>query len=184
VEFKQFGVGLKFTPTVLSSDKISLRLNTEVSSIDKNTGTSVNGVTVPGVSTRRAGTTVEMADGQSFAIAGLLQSDIDNAIDKFPGLGDLPVLGTLFRSSNFQRKETELVILITPHLVKPVPGNRLKVPTDGFIPPSDRDQYLEGRLEGAPEASAQKPAGNGGAGKPESTTPSGGGVEGAYGHQL
>ncbi|MDT8403040.1 type II and III secretion system protein family protein [Sulfuriflexus sp.] len=173
VEFKEFGVGLKFTPTVLSNKKINLKLNTEVSAIDTSTGTSVAGTAVPGITTRRTATTVEMADGQSFAIAGLLQNDINNAVDKFPGLGSLPVLGALFRSTDFQRHETELVVLVTPRLVKPVPPGRLVLPTDGFIPPSSKDQYLDGRLEG------QVPTGNT---STESQTPAG--IDGAHGHQL
>jgi pilus assembly protein CpaC len=171
VDFKEFGVGLKFTPTVLASDKINLKLTAEVSAIDAAVSSQVSGVTVPGVTTRRAGTTIELADGQSFAIAGLLQNDINNVVNQFPGLGDLPVLGALFRSTDFQRKESELAIVITAHLVKPARGGSLTLPTDGFVPPNDIDQYLKGDLEGrrAPASGAAKPAG---------------GMEGAYGHQL
>lgn len=170
VEFKEFGVGLKFTPTVLSNRKINLKLSTEVSAIDTSTGTSVAGTAVPGITTRRAATTIEMADGQSFAIAGLLQNDINNAIDQFPGLGSIPVLGALFRSTDFQRRETELVILITPRLVKPVPPGRLKLPTEGFVQPTSKEQYLDGLLEGEAASST------------ESQTPKG--IDGAHGHQL
>ncbi len=188
VEFKEFGVGLKFTPTVLSSKKINLKLGAEVSQIDMTIGAGAatipgTPITIPGTKTRRASTTVEVADGQSFAIAGLLQNDINNAIDQIPGLGNVPVLGSLFRSTEFKRNETELVIIVTPRLVKPMPAGQLKSPTDNFIPPSDFDQFFMGRLEGereppkakdetAPEAKASTPA------------TQGGGVDGKYGHQL
>ncbi len=175
VTFKEFGVGLKFTPTVLSSEKINLKLNTEVSAIDSNTGTTVLGTAVPGVTTRRAGTTIEMGDGQSFAIAGLLQNDITNVVNKFPGLGDIPILGALFRSTDFQRKETELVIVVTPRLVAPTARGTLGLPTDGFVPPNGFDQYLMGRLEGKP------PKGQADAKEPAKTA---GGVDGEYGHKL
>jgi pilus assembly protein CpaC len=183
VEFKEFGVGLKFTPTVLSSRKINLKLQTEVSAIDTATQASVGFGSIPGVRTRRASTTIEMADGQSFAIAGLLQNDINNAVNKFPGLGDIPVLGALFRSTDFQREETELVILVTPRLVKPIPSGRHVLPTDGFIPPNNQDQYLFGRLEGLPDAPATEQAAPSGSGSAtEQKAPSG--IEGAHGHQL
>ncbi len=185
VEFKEFGVGLKFTPTVLSSQKINLKLGAEVSQIDKTVGVGAilgQPITIPGTKTRRAATTVEVADGQSFAIAGLLQNDINNAIDQIPGLGDVPVLGSLFRSTEFQRNETELVIIVTPRLVKPVPAGQLKAPTDNFVPASDFDQYLMGTLEGprpaAPAATEQ------GAGSPAAPASQGGGTDGTYGHQL
>jgi pilus assembly protein CpaC len=181
VTFKEFGVGLKFTPTVLSKNRINLRLNAEVSAIDAAVSSTVQGITVPGVATRRAATTIEMADGQSFAIAGLLQNDINNIVNKFPGLGDVPVLGALFRSTDFQRNETELVIVVTPRLVKPVPPGRLLLPTDGYIPPSDADQYLLGDVEGRSGEAQERlgPQGSGGQARPAT-----GGIDGAYGHQL
>ncbi|HKJ76105.1 MAG TPA: type II and III secretion system protein family protein [Gammaproteobacteria bacterium] len=187
VEFKEFGVGLEFTPTVLSSKKINLRLQTEVSSIDNENATTVLGTSVPAVSTRRAGTTVELADGQSFAIAGLLQNDIDNAVSQFPGLGDIPVLGALFRSTEFRRNETELAIVVKPRLVKPGPAGSIKLPTDNFIPPSDIDQYLMGRLEGVPEDPEEPEEGEADAEEGMRETESAdteGGLEGSYGHQL
>ena len=183
VEFKEFGVGLKFTPTVLSSRKINLKFATEVSAIDTTSGATINNITVPGITTRRASTTIEMADGQSFAIAGLLQNDINNVVNKFPGLGDLPILGALFRSTDFQREETELVILITARLVKPIPSGHHVLPTDGFIPPSSTDQYLWGRMEGLPDAPAAEQAAPSGSGSAtEQKAPSG--IDGAHGHQL
>ncbi len=162
-EFKEFGVGVKFTPTVLRSDKIGLLISTEVSDI-----TAFPGSDEPGITIRRTSTTVEQGDGESFMIAGLLSNNMDNAIDKFPGLGSLPVLGTLFRSTEFQRNETELVIAITPHLVKPVSAGTLAFPTDGLVPPSEVDQYWGGRLEESA----------GGFGGKET------GIEGPRGHQL
>ena len=176
IEFKEFGVGLVFTPTVLSSRKINLRLQTEVSTLDTENPISVQGTSVPSLATRRAGTTIELGDGQSFAIAGLLQNNMDNAIQQVPGLGDLPILGALFRSTEFQRNETELAIVVRPRLVKPGPADGLMLPTDNFIPPSDIDQYLMGRLEGIPSQAAGSEAG--------AAAPAKGGLEGSYGHQL
>ncbi|MCK5003099.1 MAG: type II and III secretion system protein family protein [Gammaproteobacteria bacterium] len=184
IEYKEFGVGLKFTPTVLSNKKINLKLNTEVSAIDQSLSTAVGGgISVPGLTTRRAGTTVEVADGQSFAIAGLVQSDMNNAIDQVPGLGDIPILGALFRSTKFQRNETELVIVVTPQIVTPVPGRKLSYPTDNFIPPNSFDQYLMGRLSKF-KIKKQATATEAEADTPTSTDPaSAEGVEGSFGHQ-
>ncbi|MCW8917650.1 MAG: secretion system protein, partial [Gammaproteobacteria bacterium] len=132
----------------------------------------------PSISTRRTSTTIEMADGQGFAVAGLLQSDMQNAADQLPGLGDIPILGALFRSSRFKRQETELVVIVTPRLVKPVVGGTLVAPTDKFIPPSWLDQYLLGNLEGAPSrvSSADKNA--------VKAQQSERGLEGQYGHKV
>ncbi|MEJ1297183.1 MAG: type II and III secretion system protein family protein [Candidatus Sedimenticola sp. (ex Thyasira tokunagai)] len=170
IEFKEFGVAVRFTPTVLSSDRINLKLATEVSAIDRTLGATSGGVSVPGLKTRKSATTIELGDGEGFMIAGLLQKDMNNAVDQFPGLGDIPVLGTLFRSTDFQRNETELVISVTPRLVKPVPSGSIKYPTDNLIPPSDVDQYMEGKLEGSVEQTQEQ--GNKG------------GIDGSYGHQL
>ena len=184
VEYKEFGVGLKFTPTVLSNKKINLKLNTEVSAIDPSLSTSTGGgLTVPGLTTRRAGTTVEVADGQSFAIAGLIQSDMNNALDQVPGLGDIPILGALFRSTRFQRNETELVIVVTPQLVATVPGKKLSYPTDNFVPPNSFDQYLMGRLSKF-KAKEEPTATEAASDTPTSTDPASmEGVEGSFGHQ-
>jgi pilus assembly protein CpaC len=173
-EFKEFGVGLKFTPTVLTNQKINLRLNAEVSAIDASGGSP------PPINTRRAATTIEMADGQSFAIAGLLQNDIQNAINQIPGLGDIPILGALFRSSKFQRQETELVIIVTPRLVKPVAAGLLVSPTDNFVPPSWMDQYLLGNLEGSSKRAKKRDK----AKSRKNTTSSSTGIEGEYGHKV
>ena len=171
IQWKEFGVGLNFTPTVLSSRRINLNLTTEVSDLDTTTGTSVFGTTVPGLRTRRASTTIELGDGNSFAIAGLLQNDISTLIREFPGLGDVPVLGALFRSNEFQREETELVIVMTPRLVRSVDGDELRLPTDTFRPPNSWDLYGLGRAEHPSEAFAA-PAG------PDT------GLDGAQGHQF
>ena len=182
VEYKEFGVGLKFTPTVLSNKKINLKLNTEVSAIDPSLSTAVGGgISVPGLTTRRAGTTVEVGDGQSFAIAGLIQSDMNNAIDQVPGLGDIPILGALFRSTKFKRNETELVIVVTPQLVTPVSGRKLSYPTDNFVPPNSFDQYLMGRLAKFKTKDKRKDSNTTNS---ASTDPSSKeGVEGSFGHQ-
>ncbi|NIR45892.1 MAG: type II and III secretion system protein family protein, partial [Gemmatimonadetes bacterium] len=130
VEFKEFGVGLAFTPTVIGTERISMRVRPEVSQLSTAASVSVAGTSIPGLTTRRAETTVELASGQSFAIAGLLLDDSQEAIQKTPGLGDLPILGALFKSESFQRKETELIIIVTPYLVRPVSTGDLPLPTD------------------------------------------------------
>jgi pilus assembly protein CpaC len=148
VEFKSFGVGVEFAPTVLGPDRIYLEVAPEVSEPDFTLGTATGGVVTPGFVTRRASTSVELGDGQSYAIAGLLQDNIRETVEKYPWLGDIPVLGALFRSSSFRRNETELVIIVTPRLVKPLRPEDVKLPTDSFVPPSDTDFYVFGRLEG------------------------------------
>ncbi|WP_119300651.1 type II and III secretion system protein family protein [Dongia deserti] len=149
IEFKEFGVGLGFTPTVIGKDLINLVVAPEVSRIDPSISVQTTLVTVPGLSTRRAKTTVELRDGQSFAIAGLLQQDYQNAISGLPWLSDIPILGALFRSTGFQRNETELVILVTPRLVKPAPSMAdLATPVDRLVLPSDAELFLFGQTEG------------------------------------
>jgi pilus assembly protein CpaC len=149
IEFKEFGISLAFTPTVLSSNRISLRVRPEVSDLSEKGAITINGLTIPALATRRAETTVELGSGQSFAIGGLLSTNIENAISKYPGIGDLPVLGTLFRSTRFRSNETELVILVTPYLVRPIDEPRLALPTDGYRAPSDVERILMGRLHSA-----------------------------------
>jgi pilus assembly protein CpaC len=145
IEFKQFGVSLAFVSTILNEQRISLRVRPEVSQLTTTGAVIINSIQVPALTTRRAETTVELASGQSFAIAGLLQNNTTHDISRFPGLGDLPILGTLFRSDRFRRDETELVIIVTPYMVRPVAAaNRLQVPNDGFVPPSDQDRVLNG----------------------------------------
>jgi pilus assembly protein CpaC len=148
IEFKTFGVGLSFTPIVLSDQQISLRVAPEVSELDFANAVSFSGFVVPALTTRRVSTVVELADGQSFAIAGLLDESVRESISKFPLLGDIPILGALFRSVSFQKSETELVIIVTPHLVKPVDGAQQPLPTDAFIEPNDLEFLLLGKLEG------------------------------------
>jgi len=149
VEFKEFGVGLSFTPTVIGTDLINLVVAPEVSRIDPTVSIVTDDIEIPGLSTRRAKTTIELRDGQSFAIAGLLQQDYQNAISGVPWLADIPILGALFRSTGFQRNETELVILVTPRLVKPAQSMaELSAPTDRLVLPSDTELFLFGQTEG------------------------------------
>ena len=146
IQFRQFGVVLTFTPVVLDSGLISLKISTEVSTLSFETQITLAGVTIPGLSVNRAETTVEMPSGGSLVIAGLLQEDITDTIEGVPGLKDIPILGALFRSTAFQKKETELVISVTPYLIRPIGQNDITLPTDGFAPASDFDRYLLGRL--------------------------------------
>lgn len=150
IQYRQFGVSLQFTPIVLSKNKISLTVLPEVSALsDENRVTTTGGTSVPSITTRRASTTVDLGSGQTFAVAGLLRSDTSNNISKFPILGDVPVLGTLFRSSAFRSNQTELVILVTPYIVKPIDDpSQLMTPLDGFKPASDFERILLGRLSG------------------------------------
>ena len=147
VEFKPFGVSLAFTPTVIDKDLINLVVAPEVSQLDRSNAVTFAGFTIPGISTRRAKTSVELRDGQSFAIAGLLSSDFTDTLSGIPGVMDAPVIGALARSSAYQRNETELVIIITPRLVQPVAAGTLQAPTDNFVPPSDSQIFLMGRSE-------------------------------------
>jgi pilus assembly protein CpaC len=144
IEYKQYGVGLAFTPVVLADGRISMRVRPEVSQLSDAGSVKLNGYTVPALTTRRAETTVELGSGQSFMIAGLLQNSNTNNIEKAPFLGDIPVLGALFRSTEFQRHETELVIIVTPYLVKPV-SNQLATPADGYRAPDDIQRAFLGQ---------------------------------------
>jgi len=151
VEYKQFGVGVGFTPTVLGPDRIHLEVRPEVSEIDFSFGTEVEGLVIPGFNTRRASTAVELGDGESFAIAGLLRDDLVQLTGQYPILGQIPIIGALFRSSQFQKRATELVIIVTPRLVKPMTGGDYALPTDHFVEPTALEFYLYGRLEGKGE---------------------------------
>lgn len=142
VVFKEFGVSLAFTPTLVDASRISLKVRPEVSQLSSAGAVQFQGFSVPALTTRRAETTVDLGSGQSFAIAGLVQNNLNHSIDKFPGLGDLPILGTLFRSDRFQRNETELVILVTPFIVRPTSEPAMALPTDGFVPANDRDRLV------------------------------------------
>lgn len=150
VEYKPYGISLNFTPTVLSRDKISLTVAPEVSSISASSALQLGTTTtfaIPSIQTRKAQTTVELGSGQTFAIAGLLKNDRSNSIDKFPGLGDMPVLGALFRSHQFQNNQTELVILVTPYVVRPMAEReKVKSPIDGYTPPNDLQRLMIGKL--------------------------------------
>jgi pilus assembly protein CpaC len=144
IEYKQYGVGLAFTPIVLADGRISMRVRPEVSELSDAGSVKLNGFTVPALTTRRAETTVELGSGQSFMIAGLLQNHNSNSIEKAPFLGDLPVLGALFRSTSFRRDESELVIIVTPYLVRPVSG-QLALPVDGYRAPDDVQRNFLGQ---------------------------------------
>ncbi len=152
LEEKEYGVGVKFTPTVLEGGRIHLQVAPEVSELNQNGSpfTTVNGQStiLPGFTTRRAQTSVQLMDGQSLAIAGLIKNNVAQAMDKFPGLGEVPVLGALFRSSEFQGDRSELMFVITPRLIKPLDPNYI-LPTDSFTPPSRSEFYLGNKLEGS-----------------------------------
>ena len=176
IEFKEFGVGLKFIPVVLNSGQINLKINISVSEL-----TSPNSVlitsrdtpstfVIPALTKRSAASSVEVGDGQTIGIAGLISEDLREAVNKFPGLGDVPVLGTLFRSQEFQKGQTELVMFVTPHLARPVARASVRLPTDGFVEPGDAEFYLLGRMEGR-HSDTVPPA-------------AGGGAEGSFGHQV
>ncbi|HEX9883565.1 MAG TPA: type II and III secretion system protein family protein [Desulfobaccales bacterium] len=157
IEWKKFGVGLNFTPTVLDGGKISMRVNPEVSELDPTTGVVIQNFNVPGLRVRRVSTNVEVKDGQTFAVAGLLSDSHRNVINKFPLLGDIPILGTLFRSSSYQKNETELVVLVIPHLVKPMAPGAVRLPTDKHVEPTDYEKYLLGYLQGRPRPTTGAP---------------------------
>lgn len=163
---KDFGVGLRFTPTVLSGGRINLQVAPEVSELSRE-GASITGTNnatqiFPLITTRRASTTVQLADGQSFAIGGLIKNNTSSNIRAFPILGEIPILGALFRSTDFQNDKTELVFVVTPRLVKPLPAD-YKLPTDGYQDPSRTDLFLGGKLEGQPPKSESQ-SGKGAAG--------------------
>jgi len=156
VEYKKFGVMLEFTPTVLNDGKIAVKVHPTVSELDNTFGQSftlAGGYVVPGLRIREMNTHVEVNDGQTFAIAGLLSDTSRTIMKKFPVLGDIPILGALFRSNEYQKNQTELVALVTPHLVKPMAPGAARLPTDKWIDPSDVDFYLLGLDQGR-----QKPA--------------------------
>ena len=146
IEYRNFGVKLDVTPTILSADRISLRLRPEVSELSENIGVEVLGTRVPGITTRRAETTIELASGQSFALAGLLQSTETTRLSQFPFLADVPVIGALFRSDQFERQETELVIIATVYTVQPTSTRQYKLPNEGYQPYSTLERMLNGRI--------------------------------------
>lgn len=153
IEFKEFGVGLRFTPLVLDSGRINMTLNVSVSDLNADNGIVLrasgasNVFSIPSLSKRSASGTVELADGQTMGIAGLINDNMRDFVTKFPGLGDLPVIGALFRSQEFVTGRSELVIFVTPHLAKPIARADVRLPTDGFVEPKDYEFYLLGRTE-------------------------------------
>jgi pilus assembly protein CpaC len=146
VTFKPYGVNLAFTPIVMTDGRISIRVKPEVSELDYQNAVVVNGFNVPGLSTRRAETTVELGSGQSFVIGGLLKTINSNNVSKTPGAGDIPVIGALFRSTGFRRGETELMIVVTPYLVNPVAANQIMMPYEGYKTPNDLERILGGEI--------------------------------------
>jgi pilus assembly protein CpaC len=168
IDYKPFGIGLNFTPTVLSNNKINMVVAPEVSDLDFSNALTTSGFVVPAITTRRVSTVIELADGQSFAIAGLLRDDVRSIVSKFPLLGDIPILGALFRSTSFQKNETELIVIVTAHLVKPLDMDKQTLPTDQYVEPDDIDFYLFGNQEERGKANPSK----------------GSGLEGNFGHIL
>jgi pilus assembly protein CpaC len=154
IDYKKFGVNVKFLPTVLDSGRINLSVAVTVSQLssDNNVAFTVNGTTstfiIPSLTERSASSAVELADGQTMGIAGLINDNMQGSIQKFPGIGEVPLLGQLFASQKFQSGQTELVMFVTPHLAAPIGAKQLRLPTDGFVPPGDIDFYLLGKLEG------------------------------------
>jgi pilus assembly protein CpaC len=187
IEFKEFGVGLRFTPIVLSNGKINLHVAPSVSEISSNsiipTGIAGASLIVPNLTTRKLETTVQLQDGQTLALAGLLQDSLRETVSKIPGLGDIPILGALFRSSGFQHHKTDLLIAVTPHLVKPVQEGELSFPGEFLRPPNALEFYLMGKLENNwshddPSLLSRH------AFTPSAATPQPGGMEGSFGQEA
>jgi pilus assembly protein CpaC len=169
VDYKQFGIQLTFQPTVLSSGLINLRLTPSVSELDYAHAITAQGFLIPALKKREARTTIELRDGQSFAIAGLLQSENYRNLEQVPWLGSVPVLGSLFRSASYQQKETDLVVIVTPHIIAPiVPGQRIATPLDSRLPSNDVDFFVQGESEVPKKYNAY--------------VTSGGGLAGPFGH--
>jgi pilus assembly protein CpaC len=160
LEEKEFGVGLKFTPTVLAGGRINLKVSPEVSELSRE-GVGISNLTntttalLPLITTRRASTTVQLADGQSFAIGGLIKNNRTTNIKAFPILGEIPLIGALFRSTDFQQDRTELVFVVTPRLVKPL-NSAVRLPTDGLTDPSRSELFLGGQMEGKPASGGKQ----------------------------
>ncbi|WP_161965738.1 type II and III secretion system protein family protein [Steroidobacter cummioxidans] len=162
IEFKDFGVKLSFQPLILDRARINLKLNVSVSELANSNSVSLRPIgttavfTIPSLTERRAASTVELSDGQTIGIAGLMNENMRSAINKFPGLGDIPILGYLFRSQSYQKGETELVILVTPRLAKPIKPADIKLPTDAITDPTSAQFFLGGKIEGTKPASPPK----------------------------
>jgi pilus assembly protein CpaC len=167
VEYRQYGVGLAFSPIVLENGRISMRVRPEVSELTSDGAVTLNNVEIPALTTRRAETTVELGSGQSFVIAGLLRNTGNNASERTPFLGNLPIIGALFRSNNFRRNETELVIVVTPYLVEPVSAHQIALPTDGFRNANDAQRVLVGQDHASQNEGRPMPT----AGPPVTVTP-------------
>lgn len=155
IEYRKYGVSLAYTPTVLANGRISIRVRPEVSELSSQGAVTINNFQIPALTTRRAETTVELGSGQSFMIAGLMSNNSQTTIEKAPGAGDVPILGNLFRSRSFRRGETELVIVVTPYLVKPVNASDIKLPTDGFRSASELQQFIGYRENDGQSGSAR-----------------------------
>jgi pilus assembly protein CpaC len=160
VSFKEFGVALAFTPVVLSEGRISLKISTEVSELSTNGAVSFSGISIPALTKRKTESTVELPSGGTLAMSGLVQSNMQKNIDGYPGLKELPILGTLFRSTDFVNKETELVVIVTPYVVRPTSRNKLAAPSDGLAPATDRKTYLLGHLNRIHGRSVSLPEGS------------------------
>lgn len=179
IEWKPFGVGLNFTPTVLGDGRISMVVSPEVSELDFTRTITFSGFVVPSIDTRRMSTVVELRDNQSFAIGGLLKNFVRESVHKFPLLGDIPIIGALFRSTSYQKDETELVVIVTPHLVKPMQTDDLTLPTDSFIDPSPFELMMLGMLEAGRKQEAEA-TGEPAAGAAETATA----LEGDFGYII
>ena len=155
IEYKPFGVELNFTPVVVDGDIINLTINAAVSSIDTTTTVQAEGFSINAFKRRETSTTVEMRDGESFAIAGLLQDDFRDLNGQVPWLGDIPILGALFRSAEYQRAQSELVIIVTPHLVTPTRGEAFALPTDRVRLPTEKELFLFGDVAGKKGAAGE-----------------------------
>ncbi|MFN4098407.1 MAG: type II and III secretion system protein family protein [Pararhodobacter sp.] len=155
IDYRPFGVELQFTPRVVDGNIINLTLNASVSSLDSSNSVTTGGVSVPAFRRRQTSTTVELRDGESFAIAGLLQDDFQGSISQVPWLGDIPVLGALFRSAEYQRSQSELMIFVTAHLVSPTRGEALLLPTDRIRLPNEGQLFLHGRLTGGSSGASE-----------------------------
>ncbi len=185
IEFKEFGVRLGFTPTVLG-DTINLVVEPEVSALDPESGIQLLDLVIPGLTTRRARTTVELKNGQSFAIAGLLQEDFMEEVKQLPGADNLPILGSLLRSASYERQDTELAIIITPYIVEPAADAALALPTDSLILPHELELFFLGQVEGNAQGGAWIPRQfykNAAKGETETVTTYGG-VDGNVGYIL
>jgi pilus assembly protein CpaC len=187
IEFKEFGVGLKFTPVVLDSGRINMALNVNVSEISSdnavaiNVGNTTSTFLIPSLTKRNVMSTVEVGDGQTIGIAGLINDNMREFVQKFPVLGDLPIVGALFRSQEYRSGQTELVIFVTPHLARSIQPGDYRLPTDTFVPPGDLEFYLLGKMGWQKDRPRQQ---SGSWAKPGATRPQSEGPKGTYGHDL